>query len=169
MRTLLVLLLLSVLTLGVSGCVSLQKGESAVIGGLQPAAALRFIDIPYPAGFRVLVDKSFILESGGVRAGILRYTGRADMQNIVMFYKTQMPVHNWALLNVLEYAGSMLNFERENESCVVSIEQKGKRLQISITLAPKSPMPAPVIEKRVEDVEVENIKVIEGKQPVRSK
>jgi hypothetical protein len=114
---------------------------------LESSAMLRFNDIPYPAGFKILADRSFILESGGVRAGVLRYTGKADAESVVCFYKTRMPSYNWALLNVLEFGDRMLNFERQNESCVVTIKSKGKGVEISVSLAPKSPMPVPTQKK----------------------
>jgi hypothetical protein len=58
-----------------------------------------------------------------------------------------MPSYNWALLNVLEFGDRMLNFERQNESCVVTIKSKGKGVEISVSLAPKSPMPVPTHKK----------------------
>jgi len=105
---------------------------------LESSKALRFSDIPYPIGFKVLKDKSFILETDEVRAGRLFYRGKADVESVVLFYKSQMPIYNWALLNILEYGEHMLNFERENESCIVAITSRGAMVDISISLAPKS-------------------------------
>lgn len=141
-------LILSILliTLIFSGCVTVQK-ETFQTQDLEPSTMLRFSDIPYPSGFKILPEKSFILESGRVRAGILRYTGRANIEDVFVFYKAQMSIYNWALLNVLEYGDRMLNFERENESCVVTIKPKGDRVEISVSLAPKSPIHIP--EKKV--------------------
>ena len=133
-------LILIVFVFGLSGCVSVQKGPIS-LQSLEPSAALRFSDIPVPSGFKILPKESFILESGGVRAGILKYTGKADAQSVVLFYRNQMPVYNWALLNVLEYGDRMLNFERENESCVITIKSVGVRVELTLSLAPKSPMP----------------------------
>jgi len=133
------LILLFVLTLGLCGCATPQK-EMPGIQSLEPSATLRFSDVPYPAGFRILANESFILESGGVRAGILKYIGKADVESVVLFYKNQMPIYNWALLNLLEYGDCMLNFERQNESCVVTIRPKGGKLEIFVSLAPKSPI-----------------------------
>ncbi len=144
MRSLPVFLILPIIlmTLGFSGCVTVQR-ETMEIQSLEPSAMLRFSDVPVPYGFKILPEKSFILESGGVRAGILKYTGRANVEDVVHFYKTQMAIYNWALLNVLEYGERMLNFERENEGCVVTVKSKGKRVVICVSLAPKSPIPVP--------------------------
>ena len=142
-------LILIVFVLGLSGCVSVQK-EPIGVQSLEPSAALRFSDVPVPAGFKILPKESFVLESGGVRAGILKYTGKADAQSVVLFYRNQMPIYNWALLNVLEYGDHMLNFERENESCVITIKPAGGRAKLVVSLAPKSPLPAPLKEKTEE-------------------
>ena len=135
-------ILLLALSFGFSGCGSM-KSSTLKSESLEPSEVLRFSDVPFPSGFRIISDKSFILESGGVRAGILRYTGNANAEQVVAFYKKQMPIYNWALLNVLEFGDKMLNFEREKESCVVTIKSAGSRVEIAISLAPKSPMPAP--------------------------
>jgi hypothetical protein len=150
MRLFPVFLSLCILILGLSGCVSMRSGTSTGALGLEPSAMLRFSDVPHPAGFKLLADKSFILESGGMRAGILKYVGKADPESVVLFYKNQMPIYNWALLNILEYGERMLNFERENEGCVVTIKSKGKRVEVTVSLAPKSPIPMSVkkIEKK---------------------
>jgi len=142
MRPLILSLILSVIILNLSGCVSTQR-ELSVARDLRPSEILKFHDVPIPVGFKILPEKSFILESAGMRAGVLKYIGKAKVENVVNFYKKQMPVYNWALLNVLEYGERMLNYERENEGCVISIKPRGSRVDISISLAPKSPIPAP--------------------------
>ncbi|MGD9014784.1 MAG: hypothetical protein PVI33_02010 [Candidatus Omnitrophota bacterium] len=142
MRLLTLALILPVIILNLSGCVSAPK-ELSVARDLRPSEVLKFHDVPIPVGFKILPEKSFILESVGMRAGVLRYTGKANIENVVNFYKKQMPVYNWALLNVLEYGERMLNYERDNEGCVINIKPRGATIDISISLAPKSPIPAP--------------------------
>jgi hypothetical protein len=135
--------MISVFIFNLSGCVSMQGGRSLKPQRLEPSAIIRFSDVPVPVGFKLISDRSFILESGGVRAGVLRYTGKANIEDVIRFYKRQMPIYNWALLNVLEYGEHMLNFERENESCLITIETKWRRINISVSLAPKSPILEP--------------------------
>ncbi len=147
--TLFLFLSILLITLNLSGCVSVQK-QAFQPQDLKPSTMLRFSDVPVPAGFKIIPDKSFILESGGVRAGILKYKGKADAQSVVLFYRNQMPIYNWALLNVLEYDHHMLNFERENESCVITIKPGGRWVELAISLAPKSPLPVPRKEKTKE-------------------
>ena len=151
MRVFLCLSLLLVFTLSVSGCVSVQKSIDLTPQSLESSLMPRFNDIPHPMGFSILPEKSFAFESGGVRAGKLKYTGKADAVDVVSFYKNQMPIYNWALLNIIQYGEYMLNFERENEGCVIIIKPIGNRVEISISLAPKYPIPLPEIEIESEE------------------
>ncbi len=160
MRALMLFLVSSVFVLGLSGCATMSGGAQSEYLALEPSTMFRFEDIPHPAGFKLLTDKSFILESGDMRAGILNYTGKADPESVVMFYKSQMPIYNWALLNTLEYGEHMLNFERQNESCVVTVKSKGRRINITISLAPKSPVPLPEKEPFQKE---ESVKTYQGK------
>ncbi len=105
---------------------------------LQSQAVLKFPDLPVPLGFRPLPLESYSFENSGTRVAVLRYQGKASSTQVVNFYKEQMPMFNWALLNVIEYGNCMLNFEREAESCIINIAPKGGASIISISLGPKS-------------------------------
>ena len=145
MKKLSFFVLLFALVLSLPGCVTVQEQTTQIKSfSLKPARLLRFSDVPSPEGFELISEQSFILESGGVRAGILKYTGKANSQEVVLFYKNQMPMYNWALLSILEHGDHLLNFERENESCIVAIRPRGRnRADVSVSLAPKAPIRSP--------------------------
>jgi len=105
---------------------------------LEPQVMLKFSDIPAPAGFKFLPEESYTFESAGVRVGVLKYQGKVDVEQVVNFYKDQMPLYNWNLLNVVEYGERLLNFEREQETCIISLSPKGRNISITISLGPKS-------------------------------
>jgi len=163
MRLPLLLLTVSILLIfSLSGCVPAKK-QPPGSAYLEPSGVMRFNDVPYPTGFKLIPKESFILESGGLRAGVITYRGKADLQSVVLFYKSQMPIYNWALLNVLEYGHSMLNFEREKESCVVTVKPRLGGAEVTISLAPKSPIPPPK-KKIPKKTEIQKPKVYEGKK-----
>ena len=108
---------------------------------------LRFDDIPVPAGFKLDQDKSFIFQTEGTRVALLKYTGRAKLQDLVEFYKEQMGLYNWELLNVVEYGRSILSFERGGQSCIITIDSKRMSKIITISVAPKAKV---AIETRVQ-------------------
>jgi len=142
-------------SMSVSSCIESSRAESP-----QPAETLRFDDVPVPIGFKLIPGASFIADSAGKRAGELRFTGMANIENVVNFYKNQMSIYNWVLLNMFEDGERVLTYERGNESCVIVIKPRGgSRVDISVALAPKSPTSASSQQAVSEEpVEVEQIK-----------
>ncbi len=122
-----------------SGCALMsnkQKSEAGP-GMLEPQVTLKFADIPVPLGFKLLAQKSYSFENSGMRVAVLRYQGKANPDQIVNFYKEQMPMYNWTLLNIVEYGDRLMNFDRENETCIISLSAKGNTVNITASLGPK--------------------------------
>lgn len=122
------------------GCASTgSKGPDInTPGPIQPQAILKFGDIPMPSGFKEIPGESYSFQSSGIRVGLLKYQGKADIEQIISFYKEQMPMYNWNLLNVVEYGQRMLNFDRQEETCIISLTPKGKNVIMIISVGPKS-------------------------------
>lgn len=121
-----------------SSDLDIEEGEAYASTTLPVTGKLRFSDVPAPAGFKLVQDKSFIFQTEDTRVALLKYTGRAKLPDLIDFYKEQMLLYNWELLNIVEYGKSILNFARSNQTCIVTIESKGMRKIITISLAPKS-------------------------------
>ncbi|MCK4249040.1 MAG: hypothetical protein KAX15_04605 [Candidatus Omnitrophica bacterium] len=109
-----------------------------VLEQLQVAVDLRIDDIPVPVGFKLDLDDSFAFQNDYTRVGLLRYSGRAGVDEVVDFYQEQMPLYNWVLVNVIEYERSMLNFEKDKQSCIITCEGSRSRTVLTIATAPKS-------------------------------
>lgn len=105
---------------------------------LEPQAMLKFGDVPIPVGFKMLLRESYSFQSGGVRVGLLKYQGKADVDQVINFYKEQMPMYKWTLLNIIEFNERLMNFDRENETCIISLLPKGKTILMTISLGPKA-------------------------------
>jgi len=126
------------LTTFLTGCASLaNQGASAQTLQAQQSL-LKFSDLPVPVGFKISAKDSYSFESSGMRVGLLKYKGKATTDQVVNFYKEQMPMYNWALLNITEFGDCIMNFEREQESCIINIIPSGNSSVISIALGPKS-------------------------------
>ena len=136
-----VFLILSVL---LSGCASMKgmfKGRSSTAGVSQPpevSAILKFDDIPVPDGFKFIASESCAFQTQDIRVGLLKYEGRSDPDMIVQFYKEQMPLYNWKVVNIIEYGKRLLNFEKDGQSAVVTIESRGSKTVITIAVTPRS-------------------------------
>jgi len=137
-KCLFVLWAICFLLTGAIGCASLSNKENPTPGSLQAQSMLKFTDLPVPIGFNMLAKDSYSFESSGMRVGLLRYKGKATLEQIVNFYKEQMPMYSWNLLNITEYGDCIMNFEREQESCIINVSPKGSSLTISIAMGPKS-------------------------------
>lgn len=132
--------LLCCLAIGILGCVSVSKNPdiSKDESLLEPQVMLKFSDIPIPTGFKFLPEESYSFESSGVRVAVLKYQGKGDIEQVVNFYKDQMPLYNWNLLNAVEYGQRLLNFDREQESCIINLLPKGRNVSMVISLGPKT-------------------------------
>ncbi len=134
-----------ILTIALMGCAGLSgnsDAKSANPGVLEPQAILKFSDVPVPVGLKSLPAQSYSFESSGVRVGVLKYQGKNNPDQVVNFYKEQMAMYNWNLVNIVEYGQKLMNFERENETCIITMEPKGSSMILIISLGPKSQISA---------------------------
>jgi hypothetical protein len=108
---------------------------------IEPQTVIKFSDIPIPVGLKPLPQASYSFESAGVRVAVLKYLGRANIDQVINFYKEQMPMYNWNLINIVEYGQRLLNFEREDESCIITLQVAGfwnEEVLVIISVGPKS-------------------------------
>ncbi len=134
----------SIAVILLAGCASID-GDGAAIKAqepLEPQAVLKFTDVPVPANFKPILKESYSFETAGVRVGMLKYQGNSTADRVVNFYKEQMPAANWELINIVEYGDRLLNFERDDETCTITVRPKGKSAIITIALGPKSQIAA---------------------------
>ena len=123
------------LTTALMGCTTISNSS------LEPQAILKFSDVPIPVGLKPLPETSYSFENAGVRVAVLKYQGRANTDQLINFYKEQMPMYNWNLINIIEYGQRLLNFERENETCIITMQVAGfwnEDVLVTISLGPKS-------------------------------
>lgn len=132
-----------VLFIFISGCATMTGGSAADTrqGGVAMAKFLKFEDVPVPAGFKFLNNESFTFQNDQMRVGLLKYAGMPDANKVVEFYKDQMPMYNWDLVNVIEYGQRIMNFERPGQSCIITIQPESTRTVIAIAVAPKAATP----------------------------
>jgi len=138
-RTLVFLSLVMISVILFSGCSGVQKREST--GFLEPQTLFKFSDIPTPTGFKLIEEDSYIFETSGLRVFFLKYTGKAEIDKVVSFYRDQMSMYDWHLLNVVEYGDRMLNFDRPKETCIVRIMPEGRNVIVTIAVGPKTASP----------------------------
>jgi len=134
-----VLILLFACILAIEGCASAAKKDNPPINAalVEPQSSTRFSDIPVPAKFKLLSKNSYTFESGSMRVAVLRYKGWTSVDKIVNFYKEQMLMNGWSLMNIVEYGDHLLNFDREQETCTVLLSPQINGVLVNIFLGPK--------------------------------
>jgi hypothetical protein len=124
----------------VAGCgITQEKTPVTGSNALTPVAA-KLPDIPVPYGFKLLTKNSYSFESGAIRVAVLRYKGSSQIESVVRFYKEQMPLSGWTLLNIIQYENSLLNFERDEETCIVDVSPRLTGVLVTVSLGPKPSM-----------------------------
>jgi len=121
------------------GCISLPQRTLSEDVSLEVATLLKFDDVPVPAGLKFIPEDSFAFQNDLFRVALLRYSGRVAAEQAVSFYKEQMPLYGWEVINIVEYGTKTLNFDRPEETCTIIINAKGsKKSDIAISVAPKA-------------------------------
>lgn len=121
-----------------AGCTSFPIQRTSPDKPLEPTPLLKFSDVPIPQGFKLIANESFIFQNENGRVGLLRYVGSPTADQVVNFYREKMSQYGWFLLNVVEYGRRVLNFDKENETCIIFVEPLTTKTIISISLGPKS-------------------------------
>ena len=133
--------LIPLLAFAAGGCATTGQNSNAPEKNLAVSSLLRFDDIPVPSGFSQLSKESFIFQTESMRAGVLRYEGKASQESVMQFYKQQMPVYNWQPVNIIEFGLKQLSFEKPGQSCIVVIEGTRSKSTVTISVGPKSEKP----------------------------
>ena len=135
----------AILLCALVGCVSMPGRRSAYSSGtakdaasLEVANLLRFEDIPVPYVFKIHPEESFAFQNDFSRVGLLRYTGKHSPDELVKFFKEQMPLYRWEMVNIIEFGRRVLNFEKNGQNCIVMVERASSKTSLIIAVAPKS-------------------------------
>jgi len=124
-----------------TGYSSDRSDSSGASGGYGPEIAgnLRFDDLPVPSGFGLNRKESFIFQNDRTRLGTMTYVGGASLDDIIYFYKHNMEINGWHMINSVEYGRIILNFEKDSEGCIVTVEKKGMgKAVITLNISPVS-------------------------------
>lgn len=120
-------------------CAASPKLDARAVLTASPTPIER--DVPVPTGF-LLVDRASE-DWSNESARYLRheYRGRADKRAVREFYRRQMPLVRWTLLDDSNVHGSIvMRFQRGTESCRVQIEDRlrgwSRSTVIQVLIAP---------------------------------
>lgn len=137
------ILLSGLLVMGISSCRILSKkpsqpGASKAIKGLieTPVAKnYQAPDVPVPANFEYRADKSWAYVTGSVRTTSIKYLGSARTEDLLEFYRKQMPQSGWMEKMTLGVdSKKAVGFQKNYEQCRIIIDQKGSETHLTVEL-----------------------------------
>jgi hypothetical protein len=116
------------------GCRNVEKVEIPNIFHSTPERPLA--DVPVPNGFRYKDAGSYIFDRN-YRVARLRYSGTPHMDEVVGFFKEQMPLSRWILVREQGDGPRQLYFQNEIEDMRISVDREGGITSIDIDISPK--------------------------------
>jgi len=99
-----------------------------------------FDDILVPKGMRINRKMTRLSKTQAMLAGVISLEGSLDRSEIIRFFKLNMIKDNWAHVDQLIGPRSLLQFEKHNRWCVLTITERpgGYGTQLDIWVVPKN-------------------------------
>lgn len=117
-----------------NSCLSMDEKESAVPKSVRPMSIsefFKFENIPVPEGYKLDKKKSFVFRNDVLLVAFLTYKGKSKADEVAGFFKEQLPLYGWKLINVIEYGERVLNFEMDGQTCIITVDRKGKTFELA--------------------------------------
>jgi hypothetical protein len=137
--------LLSLLLLVASGCAALKKSEDGSVEAEEMKSEVKgpapiyydFADILIPAELSLDKKNSFVYSTRFFSAGVLVFEGYVQGESLVNFFITNMPRDGWILKSSFRYRRVILNFEKDERSCLVSVAEYPLKTRVEVWVAPQ--------------------------------
>ncbi|MDR1612808.1 MAG: hypothetical protein LBT97_08490 [Planctomycetota bacterium] len=87
---------------------------------------LQFEDLPVPAEYTIVGDKSHSFQGSRFRTGVFHYAGPLDWRSAIDFYRSQTPLSSWELVNSESGSGfRLMRYRKGPEQLIVVIRDLG--------------------------------------------
>ena len=126
-----------------TGCSALKSKKAPSAGPSGSTAApqaknvyLDFGDVLLPRQLKVDRGDSFVFSTSGFTAGLLSLKGRVEINSLIAYFESKMPVDGWQLISAIKASRSMLLFKKQARWCVISIIEGQLSTRVEIWVAP---------------------------------
>ncbi|MGH7772085.1 MAG: hypothetical protein ACREQA_07575 [Candidatus Binatia bacterium] len=116
------------LALSLMGCAIEQRDE--VIGGAT---------VPIPRGMSKAKEQKAELIVPGFGGEQVAYRGSTDPEEIIEFYKKEMPLRGWRPNAAIVTRGGLLAYTKENKSVLITVSKSGSDTTLAVTVAGTRP------------------------------
>ncbi len=117
-----------------------QEGSSpsAMSSGPRPTV-YDFPDIPVPSEMSRQERRTFVVQSGPMKAGLMTLRGvRVDVRSLINFFQVAMPRENWKPRGGFHAQRTVLIFEKPDRTCVINLFETTLYTYAEIYVAPIS-------------------------------
>ncbi|TVQ99132.1 MAG: hypothetical protein EA399_08680 [Desulfovibrionales bacterium] len=97
-----------------------------------------FDDILVPRDMNFQPRSSFVIETPGVKAGMLVFRGRVDSVSLTRFFANNMLKDGWQMSSSFRYQRSIMVFTKPDRDCIISIQDGRVFTRMEIWVAPKA-------------------------------
>jgi hypothetical protein len=125
------------LAAALTACAYFEKDPAA-----KPAAQKKlpdnyeFEDVLVPREIDLDKEASFVYRAEGLKAGLLRFAGRVEMNSLMRFFANNMPKDGWRMVSQFRSPQSLMLFQKGNRMCVIAIEDADFRTFTDIWVVP---------------------------------
>lgn len=128
-------IMLACLASTLSGCTMGGSGARGASAVQDPVIS----DIPKPAGFKLVADRSVFWQSGKYRTGKCEYAGRTDVLAVKNFYREYMPQAGFEEREFTLFNGVFhMRFENDDEVCNIRIWSQGRKTVVAVEMSPRA-------------------------------
>jgi hypothetical protein len=120
-----------------------QEGSSPppTMSGPRPLV-YDFPDVPCPSELSRQDRRTFVIQSGTMKAGLLTLRGmRVDVRSLINFFQVAMPRENWKPKGGFMTKRTVLIFEKPDKTCVINLFETTLYTYAEIYVAPASGAP----------------------------
>ncbi len=135
----------SVFLLVGGGCATLKDSQSSSEGTSEEKKEVKgpvplyydFADILIPSELSLDKKNSFVYSTPSFAAGVLAFEGYVQGDSLVNFFTANMAKDGWSLKSSFRYRRVILNFEKGERSCLVSVAEFPLKTRVEIWVAPQ--------------------------------
>lgn len=95
-----------------------------------------FDDVQVPRGMELDKSKSIMFNVGNLKAGVLVFSDRVEVESLINFFIDSMSRDNWRLMSSFKYPKVALFFAKKGKTCVISVSEGTLSTNVEIWVAP---------------------------------
>ena len=119
------------------GCRGVEKTESFTISNPLVVTPERpLADVPVPTGFAFKSYGSYIFD-GNYRVARLLYRGTPHVEEVIHYFKEQMPQSRWMFVRDSGVDGRVLTFHNDSEELELTLDRQSGMTALQIDIKPR--------------------------------